>query len=203
MEPAEIQCDCGQFKAVIRRFPRESAGRLGCYCDDCQAYAAFLGRPDILDAAGCTEVVPVYPQNLVFTQGASLLQCTRLSPKGTFRWSTACCNSPIANTKDGMPWAGVFAQAYTRKDPGFLDKTTGPVQSRIMGKFAKTTPAPGTPDTFNLRALAAVIPFVLKGKLFGKAKGSPFFQSDGHTPIHTPYVLSQEERRRLTPSSKA
>ena len=39
-----------------------SAGfRFGCYCRDSQAFARFLERPDILDAAGGTDIFQVPP----------------------------------------------------------------------------------------------------------------------------------------------
>src|SRR6476646_2142775 len=104
----EIQCECGRFRAELTSFPRNTPGRLACYCDDCQTYAHFLGRADLLDAAGGTEVVPAYPAEVKFVAGKELLACTRLSPRGMFRWSTTCCNTPIANTMPGFPWAGIF-----------------------------------------------------------------------------------------------
>lgn len=193
----EIQCDCGEFKAEIKNFPKETPGRLGCYCDDCQAYAVYLGRTDILDQSGCTEVVPVYPSNFVFKQGIEKLKCTRLFENGTCRWSTTCCNSPIANTKIGMPWAGVFASAYLQKNKNYLENTFGPIKSRIMGKFAKGSPAPGTPMKMDLKAFVTVFPFMLKGAIFKKSKHSPFFGQDGKTPIVQPTVLTLDERERL------
>jgi hypothetical protein len=125
-------------------------------------------------------------------QGKDQLKCTRLSPTGTYRFSTACCNTPIVNTRPGVPWAGFLRCAYSASlDGKQVDQLLGPVRSRIMGQYAQGTPPPGTPKKFNLRALLSVMPFILRGKLLGKAKPSPFFADDGVTPIVAPQVLGR------------
>lgn len=193
----KIQCECGQFTADLKKFPEESPGRLGCYCDDCQSFLIYLNRTDVLDSAGCTEIVPIYPHNLTFKTGASNLRCLKLSSKGTFRWATSCCNSPIANTKIGMPWIGLFAHVFSYNDQQFIEKTFGPIKSRIMGKFAKGKTAVGTADKMNFRAIVTVLPFMVKGLIFRKHIPSPFFENDHTTPITKPLVLSLSERQNL------
>lgn len=196
----EIQCQCGQFKARLKAFPHGTPGRLVCYCDDCQTYLRHLKRTDLLDANGGTEVIPAYPADVEVLHGREHLKCTRLSPKGTFRFSTSCCNTPIANTGPGMPWAGFLRVVYTAGGGAQqLEGVLGPVRSRIMGRYAQGTPPAGTPDKFNLKAMWSVMPFIVKGKLFGKARPSPFFEADGATPVVVPYVLSVEERLALRP----
>ena len=191
----QIQCECGQFRAVLKAFPKATPGRLVCYCDDCQSYLHYLKRSDLLDAIGGTEVIPAYPADVEIISGAEQLQCIRLSPKGIFRFSTACCNTPIVNTAANMPWAGFIRGVYTTQDATQVDQILGPVRSRIMGKFATGTLPPGTPQKFNLKAFLSVMPFMLKGKLLKKSRPSPFFTNDGITPVVTPYVLSKEERQ--------
>lgn len=194
----EIQCDCGKFKAELTHFPKNSPGRLACYCDDCQTYLHHLGRADLLDSVGGTEVVPVYPAEIKITQGREQLKCLKLSPDGLIRWYTACCNSPIANTRPKMPWVGLLARNYNVKDKRFLDKTFGPVRSGIKGKFARGgKPPAGISDDIGFKDFVAVVPFLLKGKLLGRTKNSPFFDADGVTPIATPTVLTLEERNKV------
>lgn len=184
----DIQCACGQFQARLKAFPKNTPGRLVCYCDDCQQYLHHLNRADLLDANGGTEIIPAYPADVEVLRGREHLRCTRLSPKGMFRFSTACCNTPVANTRPGTPWAGFLRCVYKNADAEAL----GPVRSRIMGRFATGTPPAGTPEKFNLKALAAVMPFMLKGMLSGKAKPSPFFEEDGVTAVAVPRVLTPE-----------
>jgi hypothetical protein len=181
----DIRCTCGKFHATLKAFPRSTPGRLVCYCDDCQAYLKHLQREDLLDANGGTEVIPAYPADVQIVSGAQYLKCTRLSPKGMFRFSTTCCNTPIANVQPKAPWVGLLHCVY----PADIAQTLGPVRSRIMGRYAKGTPPAGTPNSFDLKALASVLPFMLKGALLRKQRPSPFFAADGVTPIVVPTVL--------------
>lgn len=192
---AEIQCECGQFRARLKAFPNNTPGRLVCYCNDCQSYLRHLKRGDLLDANGGTEVIPAYPADVEILSGREHLKCTQLSPGGMFRFSTACCNTPIVNTRPKEPWTGFLRCVYTAGMGAQLDQTLGPVRSRIMGRYAKGTPPAGTPEKFNLKAFMTVMPFILKGKLFKKSRPSPFFAEDGVTPIVAPHILSEAERQ--------
>lgn len=195
MQAMQIQCECGKFSAELTAFPRNTPGRLVCYCDDCQSYAHYLGRADLLDANGGTEVIPAYPRDVKILSGKEQLKCMRLSPKGMFRFYTACCKTPVGNTRPMSPWIGVSRRMYTAKDPGQLDRAFKSVRSSIMGSHAKGTPPKGTPKTFNAKAFAAVMPFLLKGKLLKTYLPSPFFAEDGRTPIVAPHVLTMDERQ--------
>lgn len=183
-----IQCTCGTLQADLAHFPEASPGRLKCYCDDCQKYLHHLGRADLLDAAGGTEVIPNYPANVKIVSGVDQLKCTRLTDKGMYRWSTKCCNSPIANGRPGTPWLGIHRIMFM-KDPQYLERTLGPIKSSILGKFATGPVPPGTPKGFDFKGFRLVMPFILKGKLTGKSNPSPFFAADGKTSIVQPKVL--------------
>lgn len=194
----QIQCDCGQVRAEIKHFPKDMPGRLACYCDDCQMYLMHLQRTDLfVDAAGGTEIVPVYPAHLALTQGADKLECLRLSPNGMFRWWASCCKTPIANLRPNFPWIGVFARAYSVQDPELLPRTFGPRRSAILGKFARGPKPKDAAETMNFKAFWSVFPFLLKGLLTGKAKGSAFFKGDGQTPLKTPVILDRQVRENL------
>jgi len=193
----EIQCECGAFRAQLQNFPRNTPGRLACYCDDCQIFAHRLNRADLLDSAGGTEVVPVYPAEIKIVAGRDVLKCLRLSPKGLYRWYAGCCNTPITNVSPGFPWAGLVHRVFTVKDPGYLERTFGAVRSRIMGRYARGTPPAGTAQKIDVKGFVTVLPFILKGLVTGKAKRSPFFAEDGRTPIVSPTVLSLEEKNAL------
>ena len=186
----EIQCECGKFRARLKAFPRNTPGRLVCYCDDCQAYLHHLKRDDLLDAHGGTEVIPAYPADVEILSGREHLKCTRLTPNGTFRFSTSCCNTPVANTRPNYPWAGFLRCVYTAMDAHQLDQALGPVRCRVMGRYAKGMPPAGTHAKFNLKAFIPVMPFILKGVLLKKSRPSPFFAEDGRTPIVTPQIVN-------------
>ena len=74
--------------------------RFVCYCKDCQAFAHFLDRADVLDPAGGTDIFHMPPGRVKLTAGTDALRCLRLSNK-VLRWYTECCRTPIANTPAG------------------------------------------------------------------------------------------------------
>ncbi len=192
----EIQCDCGKFRAELTQFPKNTPGRLICYCDDCQAFLQYIKRTDLLNANGGTEIIPAYPADIKMIAGKDVVRCVRLHAKGMFRFFTSCCQTPIANTDPTRAWAGINRRMYITKDPSRLDRELGPVKSSIMGKYARGTPPAGTPQTFDFKGMVTVLPFIIKGKVFGKSKHSPFF--DNGAAIVVPKILTVEERSQIT-----
>ena len=191
----QIQCDCGKFRAELTQFPKNTPGRLICYCDDCQAYLNYLKRTDLLDENGGTEIIPAYPADIKIIAGKDVVKCVRLHAKGMFRFYTSCCLTPIANTDPKGPWAGIIRRMYVNKDSTRLDRELGPVKCSIMGKYAKGTPPAGTPQKFDFKGMVTVLPFIIKGKFLGKAKHSPFFENG--EAIVPPKVLTTEERSKI------
>ena len=126
----QIQCECGNFRAELTNFPKSTPGRLVCYCDDCQSYLHYLKRADLLDVHGGTEVIPNYPADVKIVAGKELVKCTRVKPDGMFRFSTTCCNTPIANTQPGRPWAGFHRRMFSKA----VEDSLGPVKSSISGQ---------------------------------------------------------------------
>ncbi len=183
----EISCDCGAFVAKLKAFPKHTPGRLVCYCDDCQAYVEKIKRTDVLDQYGGTEVIPAYPREVEIIQGLDTLKCYRLSTKGGYRWTTSCCNSPILNTRPGFPWAGIFNTAY--KNPAALSEL-GEVKARIYGKYALDGAPFKISNKIAFKDMLVVMPFIIKGKILGMDKNSPFFYSDSSTSIVKPEILA-------------
>lgn len=190
----EIRCDCGKFRAELKMYPKNTPGRLICYCDDCQSYLHHLKRADLLDINGGSEIIPAYPADVQIVSGQEYLMCSRLSPKGMFRFSTSCCNTPVANIQPNFPWIGFHRRVYSAGSAD-VENELGPVRGSIMGRYAKGTPPAGTPQNMNLKSFISVVPFLLKGKLFGKSRPSPFFAEDGVTPISPVKILTKEERQ--------
>ncbi len=184
----KISCDCGAFIARLRSFPKNTPGRLVCYCNDCQTYVEKIKRTDVLDPYGGSEVIPAYPKEIEILQGLDTLKCYLLSEDGTYRWATSCCNSPILNTKPGFPWAGIFHTAYTNQNPTALSEL-GKIKSRIYGKYALAGAPFKISEEIAFRDKLVVIPFIIKGKLLRMDKDSPFFCADNATPIVEPEVL--------------
>lgn len=193
----KLQCDCGKFKAELNHFPQNSPGRCVCYCDDCQTYMHWLGRSDLLDAHGGSEIIPVYPADLKLIEGQNLLSCVRLSPTGMFRWQTSCCHTPLGNCRPNFPWLGTSKRMYQVGGADYLEKTAGPIRSGIHARDAKGPPPNGASQKIAFKDFKVIFPFLLKGFLKSSRKKSPLFEADGITPIVTPRVLSLQERNEI------
>jgi len=64
-------------RGVARAVSPSAGFRFVCYCKDCQAFARFLERPDILDAGGGTDIFQLPPGQVTFTAGLDALRCVR------------------------------------------------------------------------------------------------------------------------------
>jgi hypothetical protein len=176
----------------------QAVNRLVCYCDDCQAYVHQLGRADLLDAHGGTDIVQVAPASLSFHRGGERVVGMRLSEKGLYRWHTSCCNAPVGNTLGpGVPFVGIVARAFS-DDARALDDLFGPPSGAILGKYAVGGPPEGA-GKLNVRMLARVARMVLGWKLGGRTWPHPFFDRATRAPTHAITTLSREEREALRP----
>lgn len=201
--PAQLhlQCRCGHVQGRATEVSPEAVNRLVCYCDDCQAFARFLEREDIMDAAGGTDIFQMAPGRLQITAGAEALRCVRLAPRGLIRWYTECCHTPVGNTVNArMPLVGVPAVfARPRAEGQTLDDVIGAPTGRCFGRFAVGgLPAdthPGVPARMVLRVLRLLARWWRKGM----GRPSPFFAADTRAPRVEPRVLSAAERAALGP----
>ena len=92
-----LRCRCGHVRGVASEVAPYAGFRVVCYCQDCQAFARFLERPDVLDAAGGTEIFQMPTGRVRLTAGTDAVRCLHFSKK-VFRWYTDCCRTPIGNT---------------------------------------------------------------------------------------------------------
>jgi hypothetical protein len=187
-----LQCLCGTVKGFVHDPQR--ANRAVCYCNDCQAFAHFLGKSgEILDDRGGSDVIQVLPRNVTFIQGTGALACMRLTTKGLLRWYAGCCNTPIGNTLDNfkISFIGLVHTCLETSDVPMQD-SFGPVRAWVNTKGAKGNPKPKTVGmgTTILWFLANVA----KARIDGSYKQTPLFLVDTGTPIVSPRVLSREER---------
>jgi hypothetical protein len=190
-ERAEISCECG---GVDGRLDLSQAGRLVCcYCRDCQAFARFLGRADsILDPQGGTLILQSEPRFLTFTRGADKLGCVRLTDKGLLRWHASCCNTAIGNTLPNMKAAFVgIIHDCIRRTPEQLTGRYGPVSVYVHTRSAIGTRKPK--ERGLLRTLLEISWQLLRARLTGAYRQTPFFDVSTGDPIATPYVLTKTE----------
>jgi len=83
-QDVELGCRCGEIHGWVRSVSPGAVNRVVCYCDDCQAFLHHLGRADLFDAHGGTDVVQVPPRDVTFDRGAERTVGLRLTPKGLY-----------------------------------------------------------------------------------------------------------------------
>jgi Family of unknown function (DUF6151) len=185
-----LKCRCGTIRGWISN-PR-GANRAICYCKDCQAFAHFLGQEKILDPQGGTDVIQILPKNLTFTQGIEALACIRLTEKGMFRWYASCCNTPIGNTLPNfkISFVGLVHNCVEGSDMALRD-SSGPVRARVNTQGATGEPKPKSHGT--AAVIVRLMFMLLKARLDGSYRQTPFFLKDKGTPVVRPRVLSSVE----------
>lgn len=195
---ARLSCRCGEVQGVVTNASPQKVNRVVCYCDDCQAFLHQLGRADLLDAQGGTDIVQVAPASLTFTRGRDRIAGLRLTPKGLLRWHTTCCNTPVGNTLGpAIPFVGIVAQTFD-DDAQRADGVFGAPIGAILGKFA-IGKAPAGSTGVNLRLLLRAITKVLGWRLRGRTWPHPFFDQQTREQIYPLTVLSNEQRQALRP----
>ncbi|NEQ46726.1 MAG: hypothetical protein F6K00_25535 [Leptolyngbya sp. SIOISBB] len=186
-----IQCKCGCLKGSVADV--KTANRVVCYCRDCQAFAHFLGNSgDILDRHGGTDIVQTLPKNISFTQGTEVLACMRLTETGLLRWYTTCCKTPIGNTLPShkMSFVGLVHNCLESSEIT-LNDSFGSARIYVHTKYAKGESKPKSAGLMAtvIRNLARV----LRARIDGTYKQTPFFWVDSGVPIVSPKILSHQE----------
>lgn len=196
----ELRCRCGNVRGRVTDASATTVNRVVCYCDDCQAFLHHLGRADLLDAHGGTDIVQVAPSSLTFHCGAEYIAGLRLSPKGLYRWYASCCKTPLGNTLGpAIPFVGIVAQAFDGGNDGCgADDHFGPPIGAIMGKYAVGA-APEGSTRLNLRLLARALRKILGWRLTGRTWPHPFFDRATRAPRYLLTTLELAERDALRP----
>jgi hypothetical protein len=193
MMDVEVSCKCGNVHGVIRDASPNSANRVICYCDDCQAFAHHIERADLLDEHGGSDIVQFAPATLSFDRGTEHITGVRLNPKGLYRYYASCCKTPLGNTMTpSIPFIGIVYEALRAP----LDDAFGPVRARLQAQYAKGDP-PGSVKTVNLPFMARTLRLILGWKLRGRARPHPFFKAKTNEPIMALPVLSKDARDAL------
>lgn len=176
----------------------DSVSHVVCYCDDCQAYAHYLGRADLLDAHGGSDIVQVAPASLSFVQGNERIVGVRLTPKGLYRWYASCCKTPVGNTlSPSIPFVGIPAQVFD-VDGQRCEAVFAKPQGAIQGKFAIGDAPEGSKD-LQLGLLLRALRKILGWRFGGHVWPHPFFDRASKVATHPVSVLSPDERALLKP----
>jgi hypothetical protein len=193
-----LRCRCGRVRGIASGIEPSAGFRFVCYCGDCQAFARFLGRPDVLDAAGGTDIFQMPGGRVKLTAGMDAVRCLRFSPN-VFRWYAACCGTPIANT--GGPRFPVIALIHSfMSDPADArsrDEMLGPplcgiYEASATGPLPANPPAPPRIALFALRASR-----IFRWWWRGLGRPTPFFDDRTKAPLSAPRVLTRSERAAL------
>jgi hypothetical protein len=182
----------------VRGVSPRGVNRAICYCDDCQAFLHYLGRADLLDAHGGTDIVQVAPAAVTFDRGAERILGIRLAPKGLFRWFASCCKTPLGNTlKPTVPFIGMAPEVFRgTPDAHRRDEAFGTVRAAMFGQHA-TGGAPEGSTKLPLSMIAHASLLMLGWKVRGKTWPHPFFDRASRAPSHPVSTLSPDEREAL------
>ncbi|WP_050532043.1 DUF6151 family protein [Pseudaestuariivita atlantica] len=172
----DFACACGTVRWSVDAAGARSGTHTICYCRDCRAWARSLGIGDQLVPGGGLRLFITQPGHMEVTGDTSALVCTRLSPKGLERWSTACCNTPVASHVPGWaPMAGVTAASLP--DPSVL----GPVRLIYGAKGALPGHDAPTRNRGVKRLMIRLLFSSLWGHVTGRSRRTPFYR-DGARP---------------------
>jgi hypothetical protein len=191
-----LRCRCGHLRGAASEVSPSTGFRFICYCKDCQAFARFLRRPDVLDPGGGTDIFQMPPACVKLTEGLDAMRCLRLSEK-VLRWYADCCRTPIANTAAGprFPIVAVIHSFMDHQaDSRSRDEALGPPLCRIFERSAVGPLPPDGPPPPSLRVFARRASKLLGWWARGLARPTPFFDDRTDAPRAVPYVPTPSER---------
>jgi hypothetical protein len=190
-----LSCRCGRVRGVASRIAPGAGFRFICYCRDCQAFARFLGRPDVLDMAGGTDIFQMPIGRLKITAGADAVRGLPFSSK-VFRWYTECCRTPIGNTAGPrFPIFGLI-HSFMSPDPdgSSRDELLGAPLCRIYERSAIRPLSPNVPAPATFGLIALRVSKLLGWWLRGLGRPNPFFDPRTGSPLAEPRVIAASER---------
>ena len=195
---AGLQCRCGEVRGRLSNASPAAVNRMVCYCDDCQAFLHSLGRADLLDRHGGTDIVQIAPAALSIARGHERIAGLRLTPKGLYRWYAGCCNTPLGNTlRPAIPFVGILARVFEAGARTPDDLFGAPIGA-VHGKYAVGA-APEGSRRLDLRLVGRGLGKIIVWRLRGQGWPHPYFDRATETPSHPVTTLSQREREALRP----
>jgi hypothetical protein len=192
-----LGCRCGRVRGVASNVSPSGGFRFVCYCKDCQAFARFLERLDVLDPAGGTDIFQMPPRRVKLTAGTDAVRCLRLSDKGVLRWYTDCCRTPIGNTASSprFPVIALIHSFMVRGADGrSRDEVLGPPLCRIYERSAVRPLPPNAPAPPSLAVFARRASKIFGWWVRGLGRPSPLFDDRTNAPRAVPRVLTRSER---------
>ena len=195
-EDIPLRCRCGHVCGVARDVAPSAGFRFVCYCQDCQAFARFLGRPDVLDAAGGTDIFHMAAGRVKLTAGTDAVRGLRFSSK-VYRWYADCCRTPIANAAGPRFPVVALIHSFMSLGPRPRDAVLGPPLCRIFERSAIGPLPPNAPGPPSLGLFARRASKLLRWWWRGLGRPHPFFDADTNAPLAVPHVFTPGERATL------
>ena len=195
-----LRCRCGHVHGTANIVARNAGFRFICYCRDCQAFAHFLGRTDVLDPAGGTDIFHMPADRMKLAAGTVTVRCLHFSGR-VFRWYTECCRTPIANTAGPrFPVVGLIHSFMSHDADGHSrDEVLGAPLCRIFEGSAVAPLPPDAPPPRSLGLVARRVPTLLGWWLRGLGRPNPFFDVHTNAPLSVPRAFTPHERAALAP----
>jgi hypothetical protein len=200
-QDVELQCRCGEIHGWLRGVSPKAVNRAVCYCDDCQAFLHYIGRAELLDAHGGSDIVQAAPASVAFDRGTDRITAVRLSPKGLCRWYATCCKTPLGNTSStpALPFVGIAHELFRgAPDARRRDEIFGPPRVAAYPQYAIGGVPPGSKG-LGVGVILHIARLLLGWKLRGKTWPHPFFDRATKAPSHPTTTLSRAERDALRP----
>jgi hypothetical protein len=193
-----LRCRCGRVRGIANDAAPSTGFRFICYCRDCQAFARFLERPDVLDPAGGTDIFQMPMGRVTLTAGKDAVRCLQISSK-VFRWYTDCCRTPIGNTAGPrFPIVGLIHSFMDYDADGrSRDEVLGAPLCRIFQRSALGPLLPNAPAPPSLRLFALRGSKLLGWWIRGLGRPNPFFDDHTGAPLSAPRVLTPSERANI------
>lgn len=193
MTELRLRCRCGTMEGVASDVSPGNSNRAVCYCNDCRTFARWLGTDGILDDHAGTDIVQISPAQIRWTEGAEQLRCMRLSPKGLFRFYSACCRTPLGNAMSAkVPFVGVPVVAFVDLPADAVGPKIG-----VQGRFAPGGVPPGVHRYAPLGMIVHTIRTMSRWYFGGKGRPSDYFDVDTGAPRAEPVVIPLAERNAL------
>jgi hypothetical protein len=191
----ELACRCGEIHGWLRDASPRTVNRVLCYCDDCQAFLHHLGRSELLDRNGGSDIVQLAPSSIAFDRGTDRIVALRFSPKGPYRFHASCCKTPLGNTvRPSIPFVGVVAELFKDvPDAGARDAVFGPPIGAIFGKYA-TGDVPGAAPKMGFGLMVRSAGKIFGWKLRGQTWPHPYFERGAPEPRYPVTLVTRAER---------
>ncbi|OWK19564.1 hypothetical protein AJ88_40095 [Mesorhizobium amorphae CCBAU 01583] len=191
-----LRCRCGRVSGVARKIESHTGFRFTCYCRDCQAFARFLERPDMLDVAGGTDIFQMPAGRVTLATGKDAVRCLQFSDK-VLRWYTSCCRTPIGNSAGPRFPVVAITHSFMCHDAEPRDTVLGAPLCRIheLSAVGPLPPNAPPPPTFSLFALR--VSKLLFWWLRGLGRPNPLFDQHTNAPLSVPRVITAAERDAL------